>query len=72
MRPILPYREARQAAIDRFERDYLVELLRESGSSVAAMSRLSGLSRKYVRVLLLRHDLRDQVSTSESRLQGPA
>ena len=64
------FKAAKRETVDQFERDYLLELLSQTRSSLAAMSRASGLSRKYLRILLRKHDLRDQVGTGGAQVVG--
>jgi DNA-binding NtrC family response regulator len=64
------FKEAKRETVDQFERAYLLELLQETRSSLAAMSRASGLSRKYIRILLRKHDLRDQVGDRGAQVVG--
>ena len=64
------FKEVKRETVDQFERDYLLELLQQTRSSLAAMSRASGLSRKYLRILLRKHDLRDQVGTGTAQVVG--
>ena len=64
------FKEAKRETVDQFERNYLLELLEQTRSSLAAMSRASGLFRKYLRILLRKHDLRDQVGTGGAQVVG--
>ena len=64
------FKEVKRETVDQFEREYLLELLQQTRSSLAAMSRASGLSRKYLRILLRKHDLRDQVGTGGAQVVG--
>lgn len=50
------YKLARQRVIDEFERTYLVNLL-EQYNTLAAMSRVSGVSTQQLRMLLEKHGL---------------
>lgn len=50
------YKIARQRVIDEFERSYLVDLL-EYCTTLAAMSRVSGVSTQQLRMLLEKHGL---------------
>jgi DNA-binding NtrC family response regulator len=51
----LPYREAREQALDAFERGYLRELLARHGGSVAAAAHSAGINRAYLYRLIQRH-----------------
>ena len=53
----LPYAEARDKFVERFERDYLAEQLEKAGGNASKAARLSGVDRAYFRRLLLRHGL---------------
>ena len=53
------FKDARQRALDSFERAYLLALL-ERHTTVAGMSRACGVTRKHVRKLLLKHGLRER------------
>ena len=50
------YKVARQRVIDDFERAYLVDLLARY-TTLAAMSRVSGVSTQQLRMLLEKHSL---------------
>jgi DNA-binding NtrC family response regulator len=54
----VPYAEARQAALDEFERRYLEGLLLRHDNRVAAAARAAGMNRAYLYRLLQRHGLR--------------
>ncbi len=53
-----PYTEARQAAIDAFERTYLPALLKRHGGKVAAAAVEAGVDRVYLYRLLRKHGLK--------------
>jgi transcriptional regulator with GAF, ATPase, and Fis domain len=52
-----PFKEAKQRTIDRFERDYLRQLLEENQGNISQSAREAGLSRVHLRELLKRHEL---------------
>ncbi|WP_437572373.1 sigma 54-interacting transcriptional regulator [Sorangium sp. So ce542] len=54
----MPFKEAKEAIIDRFERDYLAALLEWSNGNVSRAARKAGLDRMYLHRLLQRHGLR--------------
>ncbi len=56
--PLLPYEQARRAALEDFERTYLRRLLTASDDNVAAAARDAGVNRAYLHRLLRRHGLR--------------
>lgn len=51
------FKDAREQAIDSFERAYLTAMLAAHGRNVADMARASGLDRTYIYRLLRKHDL---------------
>jgi len=58
--PLPAWREARDAALERFERDYLAALLRASGGRVGEAARRAGLSARGLYGRLRRHGLRKE------------
>jgi len=56
--PALPFKQAKQRLIERFERPYLEQLLAQSGGNVSAAARQAGLDRVHLLKLLRRHGLR--------------
>ncbi|EYF06512.1 sigma 54-interacting transcriptional regulator [Chondromyces apiculatus] len=53
-----PFKEAKEAVVDRFEREYLVALLGWASGNVSRAARKAGLDRMYLHRLLQRHGLR--------------
>ena len=53
-----PFREARDAFVDKFTRAYLEQLIEKQGGNIAKASRAAGLNRQYFYRLLWRHGLR--------------
>ena len=53
----VPFNEARDALVARFERDYLIDLLRRSGDNLSQAARLAGLERKHLYKVLARAGL---------------
>ncbi len=53
----LPLPDARRLASDRFERDYLVEVLGRTEGNVTRAARLAGVSRQLLQRLMRRHGL---------------
>jgi DNA-binding NtrC family response regulator len=53
-----PFHEAKQAVVDRFERDYLTDLLRRADGNVSQAARIAGLERKFLYRVLERAGLR--------------
>jgi DNA-binding NtrC family response regulator len=51
------FHEAKQAVIDRFERDYAADLIRRHAGNLSAAAREAGLDRKSLSRLLARHEL---------------
>jgi DNA-binding NtrC family response regulator len=52
-----PFRDLKAAAVDRFERDYLVALLDRHHGNLAAASRQAGMDRKNLWTLVQRHGI---------------
>ncbi len=59
-----PFHDAKQAVIDRFEREYLTDLLKRSGANLSAAARLAGLERKFLYTLLERAGLRQKAAST--------
>ncbi|MFT3691831.1 MAG: sigma 54-interacting transcriptional regulator [Kofleriaceae bacterium] len=55
---ILAYRDARAAALTRFEADYLKLLIERSGGNASEAARLARMDRPYLLTLLRKHGLR--------------
>jgi DNA-binding NtrC family response regulator len=55
---VASFQERKREAIDRFEREYLVELLREHAGNVKQASRASGIERTQLKRLLRKHGLK--------------
>ncbi|MCX5746203.1 MAG: sigma 54-interacting transcriptional regulator [Proteobacteria bacterium] len=58
VRADLPYTEAKQAVLHAFERRYVADLLARTGGNLSAASRASGVDRKHLRALAVKHGLR--------------
>jgi transcriptional regulator with GAF, ATPase, and Fis domain len=54
---ILPYREAKAAVVDRFEREYVQDLLARSGDNISKASREAKMDRSYLVELIRKHGL---------------
>ena len=54
----LPYHEAKEAWLDRFERAYVEEVLRSSGGNVSKAARNAGVDRRHLQRLMARFGLR--------------
>ncbi len=54
---LAPFRDARRAALETFERKYLSRLMARSANNLSGAARLAGIDRKYLRDLLKKHDL---------------
>ena len=55
----LPYKEAREKAIDAFERDYVAALLARHDGNVRRAAEAAGIDRVYLHKLVRRHGLKD-------------
>jgi DNA-binding NtrC family response regulator len=55
----LPYKEARQAWLARFEAVYVSALLRRTGGNVTRAAELAGVSRRHLHQLIAYHSIRD-------------
>jgi len=58
VRADLPYAEAKQLLLHEFERRYVADLLARTGGNLSAASRASGVDRKHLRALAVKHGLR--------------
>ena len=54
----LPFKEAKSRLVGRFERAYLVELLRRHGGNVSQAALEAGIDRNYIARLVRRHGIR--------------
>jgi DNA-binding NtrC family response regulator len=54
----LPFKEAKEQAVDTFTRGYLARLLERCGGNLSEMARQSGINRNHVALLLERHGLK--------------
>ena len=55
---LVPYRQARQAIVDQFERNYLTALLARTGGNIRQAAREARMDRSYLMELIKRHQLR--------------
>jgi len=55
---IAPYRDARSAALARFEADYLRDLIDRTGGNASEAARVARMDRPYLLTLLRKHGLR--------------
>jgi transcriptional regulator with PAS, ATPase and Fis domain len=58
VRTDLPFKEAKEALVDQFERRYLEDVLARHGGNLSAAARFAQIDRKHLRALLVRHGLR--------------
>jgi DNA-binding NtrC family response regulator len=58
----LPFKIAKDSAIDAFERAYLATLLEEAGGNMSKAARIAGMDRMYLHRLVQKHGLRGQGS----------
>jgi transcriptional regulator of acetoin/glycerol metabolism len=66
----LSYREAKQHWMQRFERDYVEEMLRRARNNISLAARLAGLNRGYFYRLLWKHGLRTHSAGAAARRQN--
>jgi DNA-binding NtrC family response regulator len=57
VRPLLAFKDAKEAWIERFEREYLAALLTRNKGCLSAAAREADLDRKYLRKLVRKHGL---------------
>ena len=55
---ITPYRDARAAALARFEAEYLKTLIDRAGGNASEAARIARMDRPYLLTLLRKHGLR--------------
>jgi transcriptional regulator with PAS, ATPase and Fis domain len=60
LRTDLPFHDAKEMWNDIFEKTYLTKLLQVSGGNVSAAARTSGIDRRHLQRLMVKHDLRDR------------
>jgi DNA-binding NtrC family response regulator len=60
-----PFHDATQTVVDRFEREYLTDLLRRSGGNLSAAARTAGLERKFLYKVLERAGLRQKAAAPD-------
>lgn len=53
----LPYKEAKARLLGQFERQYLMQLMKEHGGNLSAASREAGLARNHLRNLCRKYDI---------------
>ena len=54
----MPFRIAKDAVIDSFERGYLSQLLEAAGGNMSKAARMAGMDRMYLHRLVQKHGLR--------------
>jgi ActR/RegA family two-component response regulator len=53
----MSFQDAKQAAVETFEREYLVRLFEASGFNLSEAARRSGVHRRYLRELFKKHNI---------------
>ena len=53
----MSFQDAKQAAVESFEREYLVRLFEASAYNLSEAARRSGVHRRYLRELFKKHDI---------------
>lgn len=54
-----PYKDARRALLERFEREYVEALIADADGNISAASRAAGITRRHLRELLRKYGLRE-------------
>jgi DNA-binding NtrC family response regulator len=60
IRTELPFHDAKEIWTDIFEKTYLTKLLQVHNNNVSAAARTSGIDRRHLQRLMVKHDLRDR------------
>lgn len=60
IRTDLPFHDAKEIWTDIFEKTYLTKLLQTHGNNVSAAARTSGIDRRHLQRLMVKHDLRER------------
>ncbi len=59
------YHDAKERLVQRFQKDYLSDLMRRHGTSISQAARVAGLERKYLYRLLAEYDLLPNTATGD-------
>ena len=59
----VPFKVAKDALIDGFERSYLRAILEAAGGNMTKAARMAGIDRMYLHRLVQKHGTRDQLSS---------
>jgi DNA-binding NtrC family response regulator len=57
VQPVLPFKEAKAVLVERFEREYVLQLLRRCAGNITRAGRESGLHRKSIERLVKKYQL---------------
>ena len=68
----VPFRIAKDAVIDGFERNYLSQLLEAAGGNMSKASRMAGMDRMYLHRLVQKHGLRGNKDSIKPSPIGPS
>ena len=60
----IPYKMAKEALVDRFERAYVRAVIAACGGNMTQAARMAGIDRMYLHRLVQKHATRDQLSSS--------
>ena len=60
----VPYKIAKEALVDRFERSYVRAVIDACGGNLTKAARMAGIDRMYLHRLVQKHATRDQLSSA--------
>jgi DNA-binding NtrC family response regulator len=61
----VPYHEAKEALLARFDREYMTDLLARAGQNISQAARIAGIERKHLYKVLERAGLREKSAGGE-------
>src|SRR6185436_9753335 len=66
IRTDLPFKEAKGQLVERFEREYVVDLMKRHRMNLSAAAREAQIDRKHLRELIRKYGLDNRIESSES------